>query len=150
MSELILESGSATPTECYASRLGYAGLIPFVVLSALMFRGEWQQQAGQALVAYGAVIISFLGAWHWGSAVSGATLGNPARRLLFGVTPALIGWAALFLPLNYGLILIVTGLLLTYLADVRWGVTHAWYLRLRTRLTWVSTASVGIGLVSIL
>ena len=52
------------PSPHMAIWLGYAGLIPFVISAAavLLFDGDpfVQETAGQALVTYGAVILSFL------------------------------------------------------------------------------------------
>ena len=129
----------------YALWLGYAGLIPFVTLAtlALLADGELQQLAGTALIAYGAVIISFLGAWHWSAAINhGGDSASPAR-MVFAVTPALLGWLAILLPFSYGMALVITGLLMACVADGRWQTTApSWYRRLRQRLTLVATASM--------
>lgn len=50
-------------------------------------------------VSYGAVILSFLGAIHWGfefSRYGGGAKGMP--RYLMGIVPVLIGWPTLLLP----------------------------------------------------
>ena len=51
-----------------AWRLGYAGLIPFVVGALLVWlvTGEAHPYVAAALSAYGAVFVSFLGGIHWG------------------------------------------------------------------------------------
>lgn len=54
--------------------LGYGGLLPFVALAGI---GWWAPGTplwgtplwGTALLAYGAVILSFVGALHWGFAM---------------------------------------------------------------------------------
>jgi len=50
--------------------LGYAGLFPFFAAAAAALLGPppWRGAALSALAAYGAVILSFLGAVHWGLA----------------------------------------------------------------------------------
>ena len=46
--------------------LGYGGLLPFVGLAVLMAADAPRQALwSQALVAYGAVILGFVGALHW-------------------------------------------------------------------------------------
>ncbi|MFM6922897.1 MAG: DUF3429 family protein, partial [Polynucleobacter victoriensis] len=47
-------------------RLGYAGLIPFILLSALVQFAEspWDFWAANSLLLYGASIASFVGALH--------------------------------------------------------------------------------------
>jgi hypothetical protein len=69
----------------------------------------------QVLVCYGAVILSFIGAVHWGFAlrdtahpVNGvpltpAVLGAERQLLLFGIIPSIIGWAALLAMLHFAL-----------------------------------------------
>jgi len=127
-----------------ANLLGYAGLIPFVTLAALplFFQGDVQSQTGTALIAYGAVIISFLGACHWSAAIIDSNNDNVASRMLFAVSPALLGWLAVLLPLPYGFMLIITGLLITLIADSHWSYGPAWYAALRRRLTWIATLSL--------
>ena len=125
--------------------LGYAGLIPFVTLSAvvLLVDGDLQLLAGRALIAYGAVIISFLGAWHWSVAINKGGNYASLARMGFAVTPALLGWLAILLPFSYGMALVITGLLIACVADGRWQTTApSWYRRLRQRLTLVATASM--------
>ena len=79
-----------------AKLLGYAGLIPFVALSAfqLIFPSSpYQEIVTLSLIAYGATIASFLGAIHWGFAMQQSA---PNRKLLlWGVIPSLLGWISL-------------------------------------------------------
>lgn len=144
------EDGSTSDAvQRQAERLGYGGLIPFVALTAmyLYFRGDIQQDLGRALVGYGAVIISFLGATHWAAAINGLDPTNPSRRMLFSVMPALLGWVAVMLPLTYGLFVIFVSLCAIYLVDSRWHLLADWYLVLRRRLTSIATLSVAVVLI---
>ncbi len=105
-----------TPT---ARLLGYGGLIPFVGLAILsissLLPGEWRPTAATALIAYGAVILSFLGGIHWGIAF---TQPRPPRiAFAWGVLPSLLAWAGLLLPLRAGLALTGTAILACYLVD---------------------------------
>lgn len=125
--------------------LGLAGLLPFLGGVAGMWLGlAW---AGLALAAYGAVILSFLGAVHWGLAL--AQPGRAARqRLVGGVIPSLLAWLALLAPLALGLSLLAVGLLLLALAETlaaRRGLLPIPYLRLRWVLTLVASASLFLG-----
>jgi hypothetical protein len=49
-------------------------------------------------ITYGAIILSFLGALHWGMefAKYGGQVGY--ERLIIGVVPVFIGWPTTFLP----------------------------------------------------
>ena len=88
--------------------LGYAGLLPFAacVLAVALLEGEARAFAVRALVAYGAGILSFLGAVHWGLLLRQPDAAAPVR-LAIGVLPSLTGWLALLLPDRYALALLV-------------------------------------------
>lgn len=136
-----------------AEWLGYAGLIPFVSLSVfvLLSAGDIQMQARAALIAYGAVIISFLGAWHWYAAIQHGGDSATLAKMAFAVSPALLGWLAVLVPDAWGVALVITGLLMTCVADGRWqAAAHPWYRQLRQRLTLVATASMTAAVFSLL
>jgi hypothetical protein len=99
-----------------AVALSLAGLIPFIALGAVVLLDPLDSDTAiQVLVCYGAVILSFIGAVHWGFAlrdtahpVNGvpltpAVLGAERQLLLFGIVPSVIGWAALLAMLHFGL-----------------------------------------------
>ncbi len=92
--------------------LGLAGLIPFLVFGYAAVSGVDDDRAARftsGLIAYGAVILAFLGGVHWGFVLEEpephgvAEIAQRERfRLVFGVSPALIGWAALLVRLMLG------------------------------------------------
>ena len=126
--------------------LGYAGLLPFAAGAVLALLGPptWRELAQPALAAYGAVILSFLGAVHWGLALR-AFPGEALAawpRLGLGVLPALVGWVALLLPLRFGLALLAAAVVLVAVVETvaaRRGLVPDAYLGLRWPL------SVGAG-----
>ena len=96
--------------------LGCSGLVPFVVGAAVVSLGPpvWQDAALRALIAYGAVIVSFLGGIHWGSPTGAAHDG--AR--VWGVVPSLLAWPMLLLPsARFALIGLAVSLALCWLVD---------------------------------
>jgi glutaredoxin len=118
--------------------LGYAGLLPFLAALAgfLLSDAARQQYFAQQFLAYGAVILSFVGAVHWGLALGTGRL--RIMRMALSVLPALLAWAALLLPAAAGAWLLFAG----FLGLRAWeasapvaGTLPAWYRRLRTRLT---------------
>jgi hypothetical protein len=129
-----------------ARLLAPAGLIPFIGLAALAWGGAgW---APAALAAYGATILAFLGAVHWGLALRAPPEEQGAAwpRLGLGVMPALLGWAALLLPPAGGLLLLAIGLLATAAVETRAArlrLVPLPYLRLR----WLLSAGAATGLV---
>jgi Protein of unknown function (DUF3429) len=79
--------------------LGGAGLLPFIAGATAVAFGPpaWHETAVRALIAYGAVIVSFLGGIHWGSPTAAAH--DSAR--LWGVVPSLLAWPLLLVPSSH-------------------------------------------------
>jgi Protein of unknown function (DUF3429) len=104
------------PLSFVARGLGVAGLLPFIVGAAAVALGPpaWHDTALRALVAYGAVIVSFLGGIHWGSPTGGA---HDASRA-WGVVPSLLAWPLLLVPsARFGLIGLAASLALCWAVD---------------------------------
>ena len=126
--------------------LGYGGLLPFVGLSILTVVDPHRAPAwSDALVGYGAVILSFVGALHWGFAMSAAGLDTTQRRRAFvwSVVPALIAWPATVLAGSAASLILVLGFALHLVQDRRLAgpaELPTWYLPLRWRLTVVAIA----------
>ncbi|RXU10950.1 DUF3429 domain-containing protein, partial [Pseudomonas syringae] len=81
----------------HVSLLGYGGLLPFISLALLIpFSGDYRPLFAIALVNYGAVILSFVGALHWGFAMTAQDIKAEQRsgRFIWSVIPALIAWIA--------------------------------------------------------
>jgi hypothetical protein len=96
--------------------LGVAGLLPFVAGAAAVVVGPpaWHDAALRALIAYGAVIVSFLGGIHWGSPTTAAH--DTARA--WGVIPSLLAWPLLLLPSpRFALIGLAASLALCWAVD---------------------------------
>jgi hypothetical protein len=123
--------------------LGLGGLLPFVAgLGAVALGWTW---AGFALAAYGAAILSFLGAVHWGLALADPSGPGAAERLAWGVVPSLWAWLALLLPVSSALPVLGAGLLATAALEsvaTRRGLVPGAYLRLRWVLSGVAAASL--------
>ena len=134
-----------------ANRLGYAGLIPFVVLApASLLDTHHGITWSDALFAYGAVILSFVCALHWGFAMAlpGLDERRRVRTLLWSVVPSLMAWPALLLVPMEAAVLLVTGFVLHYIQDrrlARHAELPAWYLPLRLQLTVVACLSLIAG-----
>jgi hypothetical protein len=115
--------------------LSVAGLIPFLVMGAVVLLDPLDTPiAIEGLVTYGAVILSFIGAVHWGFALrdtahpaggvplTPAALGAERQLLVFGVVPALIGWAALLVMLHFAapalaLFILLVGFFITIVVE---------------------------------
>ena len=137
----------------WARRMGFGGLIPFVLLALTVWLADpaYRAFAGLALLGYGAVIASFLGAIHWGLVMRNTSI-NSTAVLAWGVSPSLVAWVALMLGAVPGL-LVVAGLLWAcYAADrvlyPRFKV-QGW-LPMRWTLTVVASASCLLGALGLM
>lgn len=128
--------------------LGYGGLLPFIGLAL-----AGAADPGRALIwmnamlAYGAVILSFVGALHWGVAMVAPQAASRSSLFVWSVVPSLLGWAAL-LGAQAGFagtaaLVLVAGFLAHFVMDLRLAKSGtqlpAWYLPLRLQLTSVAT-----------
>jgi hypothetical protein len=132
--------------------LSLAGAVPFLILGAIVLLDPLgSATAIEILISYGAVILSFTGAVHWGFAlrdtahpVNGvpltpAVLGAERQLLVFGVIPAIIGWVALSAMLHFqapalALFLLLVGFFITIVVETIGrgrGVVAANFLLLR-------------------
>lgn len=141
-------SPSDCPVPVFPRWLGATGALPFVALAILIWvPGSHQAWTAQALLAYAAVILSFVGALHWGIAMSTQVARDTrSGRLYVGsVVPALLAWLALLLPPAWAVAVLLAGLWGHYAQDRRLADEinlPAWFLPLRLALT--STASLSL------
>ena len=119
--------------------LGYLGLLPLLAGAVLLIADTRQDLAIQGIQNYGAIILTFVGAIHWGRAMNTVSV----RLLTVSVLPSLLAWACLFLPPSAGLPLLAAAFLAVLLHDGREYEDLAWFRRLRMHLTFgVSTLLV--------
>ncbi len=121
--------------------LGLAGVLPFW-LAALLFWSHADpvgtSTAAALAIAYGAVILAFLGGVRWGLAIATPGRAPAAATLVLSVLPALAGFAAMFTPPLFALAVLVSGFLLQALWDViaaDHGRLPQWFAMLRMILT---------------
>ncbi len=141
-------AGAPQPAPSAALILGLGGLVPFVGLAAAvgLGPGTWYVYWLVALSHYGAVILTFVGALHWGYALKRSARGGDAwLQYGFSVAPALLAWLSLLFPVWTALRLQAIGLLICYGVDramARTDPVPAWFLKFRAVLTLVGAASL--------
>ena len=131
--------------------LGYGGLIPFLAAAAVLAASgdtAWRAEVERLLLGYAAVILSFLGAVHWGRLLGGNASGDTVRLAVWGVLPSVFAWFALFLPFAVAAPVMAALFAGVFLVD-RQLLGHTplrrHYLPLRLRLTSVVVASLLVG-----
>lgn len=129
--------------------LGYAGLIPFVGLALLLHTsGSHQDFLRHALLAYGACIVSFVGAVHWGIGIS--TLNKSHLGLGWSVVPSIAAWVALSIDKSGSLVAMAAILVGCLAADLKFykaGELPRWYFRMRIALTTIGALSLIAGML---
>jgi hypothetical protein len=149
--DTVVDTSASTSPSPVAAGLGYLALVPFVAgAAAAWLVGPIDRPAVvQTLSAYAAVVLSFIGAIHWGLAFRQV---EPAQRLfVWGVVPSLVAWVAVLARPATGLSIDAAMLVACYLVD------HAVYplegvapwRPLRLRLTVGAVASCLIGLAAL-
>jgi hypothetical protein len=134
--------------------LGLGGVLPFAACAAALLvldDADWRAQAAQALAAYGAVILSFLGGVRWGAAFA-LPRAQLTPELALAVIPSLLAWCALLLPGDVQpLMALALGIGVFGVLDVREGGRGgwpAWYPRLRLLLTVLVLVCLGVALLA--
>lgn len=145
-----------------AGLLGNLGLLPFFGLAVATWLPLGDAAARTvllALVGYAAVILSFLGAVHWGLALLSPQLDKASlwNALGWGVTPSLLGWMALLLAVGglapwLVLLFLIGDFIVCRLMDSAlmrlFPDSSPGYLALRTRLTAGVVLALGIALIA--
>ncbi len=134
--------------------LGYGGLIPFLTLASMTCVDRERGALWHGYLAdYGAVILSFVGALHWGFAMASSNVAARKRTALFAwsVVPCMIAFASLAARFVPGDVLLIIGFLLHYRQDWKLAAfarMPAWYLPLRLRLSAVAVICIAAGAFS--
>jgi hypothetical protein len=120
--------------------LGLAGLIPFLAgaVAVWLFEPAAARVAQDMQVAYATVILSFLGAVHWGAALSRPDGARSWGWMGWSVTPALLAWFSVMMAPESALMALMACYLAAFAVDmqaVKKGLLPLWYLGLRRVLT---------------
>jgi hypothetical protein len=128
---------------------------PFAGLSlAMPFASDvLKGQLSFALMAYGAIILSFLGGIHWGLAIGAVPQNHKTlwRRVALSIQPSLVAWATLLAPFRIGFLVLAAAFVATLLVDIRASRMHevpAWYPKLRLPLSCGAVAALLLGTFS--
>lgn len=131
--------------------LGWTGIIPLLAANL----GIWK---GFGVIAvtlgniYAAIILSFLGAIHWGLAMNSENRAESGPLLIWSVIPALWAFFALWWSAPAAIALLIVGFAAQWMADFRLVKRLSlpeWFMPLRSGLTAAVMSLLGLMLVQI-
>ncbi|KAI9651588.1 MAG: hypothetical protein M1831_000599 [Alyxoria varia] len=156
-----------------AIQLGLAGVLPYLATSTATFACAFElnnashhggdgfvlsEATAETLlhileplqVGYGAVILSFLGAIHWGLEWAGYGGQIGYRRYAIGVGATAVAWPTMLMPVEYALISQFLAFNMFYTVDAKActnGWTPPWYSSYRFILTFIVGSSLVLSLI---
>ncbi|KAF2203965.1 hypothetical protein GQ43DRAFT_478589 [Delitschia confertaspora ATCC 74209] len=169
--ETIKDTFSLADVPRPAYYVGLAGVLPYLGTSLSTVFCAWNinqaAEVGHSLLSpqtaelflhvleplqlgYGAVILSFLGAIHWGLEFGGFGGHQGYKRYSIGVIAPAVAWPTLLLPIETALISQFCAFVLLYYVDTRAayrGWTPSWYAIYRFVLTFIVGASIVVSLI---
>jgi hypothetical protein len=134
--------------------LGTGALVPFVALAGAVWASPEAYTPALLfwLSSYAAVILSFLGAVHWGAALLHPEMSEQDRGVFmtWSIVPAVAAWVSLLMPIKTGLLLLIATYVVQFAADrqlaSRFRVPD-WHVRLRAGITSVAVLCLAIALI---
>lgn len=151
---------------------GGVGLVPYIATTASTFFLAWdinnisqegagyfvnQETASTVLsllepiqVGFGAVILGFLGAIHWGLEFAAYGGNHPYQRYLLGILAPALAWPTVFMQYDIALLTQFLGFTGMYFADSRattLGLAPRWYTTYRFLLTFIVGACIVMTLI---
>ena len=136
----------------YTALLGYAGVIPFIFFSCCsIIEKEFFNSIDSLNILrnYAVIILTFLGAVHWGLTLNDFDESSTKFFLIWGIIPSLLAYVTTFLDSFVALLGLVIGFSLCYFFDRKVFIAreaNRWYVKIRLRLTFL----VEICLISVL
>ncbi|MCU6435151.1 DUF3429 domain-containing protein [Undibacterium sp. Jales W-56] len=142
------------PNKQLVNKLGFSGLIPFVLLSLACWivHPDWLGYFIKAQLSYGIIILSFLGGLHWGVALMShdRDTADTRKALLWGVIPTMIAWCSM-VNMAIGFLVQMIGFAVAYQVDKRLYLSYElpdWFIILRRRLTVVVVTALALTFVA--
>jgi len=132
----VADAASDSKIPAAPALLGFAGLIPFAAGAFGSYHDQYRFVAVDMERAYGSVILTFLGAVHWGLAIR--VKGKMAMPMyLFSVAPSMLGWLSTQLPILLAYPVLIVAFSAVHIMEARIFPRlqiPRWYSKLRFRL----------------
>ena len=129
---------SDEPPPSVALVWGWMGVVPLAAcaIAALALTPETAALASRVAIAYGAIILTFIGGVHWGLAMK--DIDASTQLYTVGIVPSIVALCAVLAPPVAGIPVLIAGFIALLGYDL-WVVRRAfaprWYARLRVPLT---------------
>lgn len=97
LAQLTPQERNPSPSKPFIQALIWAGAIPFIAgaLASFLLSDRGRSVAVEQMQHYGVVVLTFLGAVHWGRVLARSPDVEAKPTLLFAGIPALVGWLLL-------------------------------------------------------
>lgn len=130
-----------------AKTLGWLGVIPFLALATVSVLGG-PQWAGQALIAYAALILSFIAGTLWSDLIHAKrTPHKTSAHLLASNVLVLMAWPALWFPMAWASWWLAALFTAHLVLDAPWRSSNgpAWYRHMRLGISTVVITLLVLG-----
>jgi len=111
--------------------LAYLGLVPLIISTLMLLINVSGPLALTVTHYYGAIVLTFIGAIHWGRAMQ---TGN-VYSVTLSVLPSLYAFCCLLLPVTSALLLLIIGFVVLYFYDAGQYLRSQWFKEIRAQLT---------------
>ena len=128
--------------------LGFLGTIPLILSSFInIFIIADNIIITKIALSYAAVILSFLGAVHWGYLIQiDLTTRKNYPQWFWGITGSLLGWLSiiflLFNEIKFSTLVLILGFTISFIFDFKVFKKITWYRKLRIYLTFIALINI--------
>ena len=128
--------------------LGFLGTIPLILSSFInIFIIADNIIITKIALSYAAIILSFLGAVHWGYLIQiDLTTRKNYPQWFWGITGSLLGWLSiiflLFNEIIFSTLVLILGFTISFIFDFKVFKKITWYRKLRIYLTFIALINI--------
>ena len=128
--------------------LGFLGTIPLILCSFInIFITADNIIITKIALSYAAIILSFLGAVHWGYLIHiDLTTRKNYLQWFWGITGSLLGWLSiiflLFNEIIFSTLVLMLGFTISFIFDYKFFKKIIWYRKLRIYLSFIALINI--------
>ena len=128
--------------------LGFLGTIPLILSSFInIFIIADNIIITKIALSYAAIILSFLGAVHWGYLIHiDLTRRKNYLQWFWGITGSLLGWLSiiflLFNEIIFSTLILILGFTISFIFDYKFFKKIIWYRKLRIYLSFIALINI--------